>query len=151
MVTFIGTYTGRLDDRGRLVFPAGFKAMLPPGADQRFVIKKDLFQPCLQMFTMEEWENRSREVKSKLNFFNKDHANFWREFMRNRAFVEPDPKVGRILIPKDLLDSIGAVKEVVFSGNDFMIEIWAAERFSDTALSDEEYIAIAEGLPDTNR
>ena len=70
MVTFIGEYTSKIDDKGRMVFPAPLKGMLPPGSDMRFVIKKDLFEPCLQMYTLEEWEHTSAEVKSKLNFFN---------------------------------------------------------------------------------
>ena len=146
MVTFIGEYTARIDDKGRVVFPAPLKCLLPPGGDQRFVIKKDLFEPCLQMFTWEEWEKQSGEVKDKLNFFNKRHAIFWREYMRDRDVVEPDAKLGRISISRKLLDAIGATKEVVFSGNDFKIEIWAKEKFEQERISNDDYIAIAESL-----
>ena len=70
MVTFIGNYTSKLDDKGRLVFPAPLKGMMPDGSDMRFVIKKDIFADCLEMYTFEEWERQSAEVKSRLNFFN---------------------------------------------------------------------------------
>ena len=146
MVTFIGEYTSKIDDKGRMVFPAPLKGVLPPGSDMRFVIKKDLFEPCLQMYTMEEWEHTSAEVKSKLNFFNRQHAIFWREYMRDRDVVEPDAKLGRITVSRKLLDAIGVTKEVVFSGNDFKIEIWAKERFETSRLSNPEFIAIAESL-----
>ena len=148
MVTFIGEYTSKIDDKGRMVFPAPLKGMLPPGSDMRFVIKKDLFEPCLQMYTLEEWEHTSAEVKSKLNFFNRQHAIFWREYMRDRDVVEPDAKLGRITVSRKLLDAIGVTKEVVFSGNDFKIEIWAKEEFEKERISNEEYIAIAESLSD---
>ena len=148
MVTFIGEYTSKIDDKGRMVFPAPLKGVLPPGSDMRFVIKKDLFEPCLQMYTMEEWEHTSAEVKSKLNFFNKQHAIFWREYMRDRDVVEPDAKLGRITVSRKLLDAIGVTKEVVFSGNDFKIEIWAKEEFEKKRIPNEEYIAIAESLSD---
>lgn len=147
MVTFIGEYNARLDDKGRLVFPAPLKAALVPGCDQRFVIKKNLFEPCLEMYTMEEWERQSGEMKASLDLtFNRQHATFWREYMRNRDVVEPDPKFGRISISRKLLSSIGVNKEVVFSGNDFKIEIWAKEKYEASAISDEEFIAIAESL-----
>ena len=146
MVTFIGEYTSKIDDKGRMVFPAPLKSVLPPGSDLRFVIKKDLFEPCLQMYTMEEWEHTSAEVKSKLNFFNRQHAIFWREYMRDRDVVEPDAKLGRITVSRKLLDAIGVTKEVVFSGNDFKIEIWAKEEFEKKRISNDEYIAIAESL-----
>ena len=148
MVTFIGEYTSKIDDKGRMVFPAPLKGVLPPGSDMRFVIKKDLFEPCLQMYTMEEWEHTSAEVKSKLNFFNRQHAIFWREYMRDRDVVEPDAKLGRITVSRKLLDAIGVTKEVVFSGNDFKIEIWAKEEFEKRRIPNEEYIAIAESLSD---
>ena len=147
MVTFIGEYTARLDDKGRLVFPSPLKGAMPPGSDMRFVVKKDLFEPCLQMYTMEEWTRQSEKVKDSLDLtFNKTHAKFWREYMRDRDTVEPDPKFGRITISRRLLDSIGVEKEVVFPGNDFRIEIWAKERFEESGISNEEIIAIAESL-----
>ena len=148
MVTFIGEYSSKIDDKGRMVFPAPLKGILPPGSDMRFVIKKDLFEPCLQMYTLEEWERTSAEVKSKLNFFNRQHAIFWREYMRDRDVVEPDAKLGRITVSRKLLDAIGVTKEVVFSGNDFKIEIWAKEEFERKRIPNDEYIAIAESLSD---
>ena len=147
MVTFIGEYTARLDDKGRLVFPAPLKAALGPGGDLRFVVKKNLFEPCLEMYTMEEWERQSGALKESLDLtFNRQHATFWREYMRDRDVVEPDTKFGRISVSRKLLSSIGVNKEVVFSGNDFKIEIWAREKYEASAISDEEFIAIAESL-----
>ena len=147
MVTFIGEYTARLDDKGRLVFPSALKASMSPGSDMRFVVKKDLFEPCLMMYTLEEWTKQSEQVKNSLDLtFNKTHAKFWREYMRDRDIVEPDARFGRISVSRRLLDSIGVGKEVVFSGNDFRIEIWAKEKFEESRISNEEIIAIAESL-----
>ena len=133
----------KIDDKGRMVFPSAFKSLMSADGDMRFVIKKDIFEDCLEMYTFEEWERQSSEVKSRLNFFNRDHAMFWREYMRDRAIVEPDGKVGRISIPKKLLEAIGVNKEVVFSGNDYKIEIWAREKFEEARISNEQYISLA--------
>ena len=147
MITFIGAYSGKVDDKGRVVFPTAFKRLLPTDGDSRFVIKKNIFDGCLDMFTYAEWERQSNEIYSKLNIaFNRDHARFWREYMRDRAIVEPDAKLGRISIPRKLLDTIGVTKEVVFSGSDFKIEIWAKETFDSAALPNDEFLAIAENL-----
>ena len=148
MTTFIGEYTVKVDDKGRLVFPSAFKSVMPSGEDLRFVIKKGIFTDCLEMYTFREWERQSEEVKSRLNFFNRKHALFWREYMRDRAIVEPDPKLGRISIPRKLLEAIGVNKEVVFAGNDFKIEIWAREKYSENVISGEEFMTLAETLPD---
>ena len=143
MITFIGEYGAKLDDNGRVVFPSAFKSLMPSEGDLRFVVRKDIFEECLEMYTFDEWQRQSEEVKSKLDFFNKEHAIFWREYMRNRAIVEPDGKLGRISIPKKLLESIGVTKEVVFSGNDYKIEIWSKEKYEASGISKAEYIAIA--------
>ena len=143
MITFIGEYGAKLDDKGRVVFPSAFKSLMPSEGDLRFVVRKDIFEECLEMYTFDEWQRQSEEVKSKLDFFNKEHAIFWREYMRNRAIVEPNGKLGRISIPKKLLESIGVTKEVVFSGNDYKIEIWSKEKYEASGISKAEYIAIA--------
>lgn len=143
MVTFIGEYGAKLDDKGRVVFPSAFKSLMPSEGDLRFVVRKDIFEECLEMYTFDKWQRQSEEVKSKLDFFNKEHAIFWREYMRNRAIVEPNGKLGRISIPKKLLESIGVTKEVVFSGNDYKIEIWSKEKYEASEISKAEYIAIA--------
>lgn len=147
MITFIGNYISKLDDKGRLVFPAPFKNLMPEGGDMRFVIKKDIFADCLEMYTFEEWEKQSSDLKARLDFFNEEHAKFWRAYMRNRYPVTPDPKFGRITISKELLDLIGVTKEVVFSGSDYKIEIWAKEKFESSIISNDEFLAIAGRLP----
>ena len=129
MAKFIGEYSVKIDDKGRMIFPSAFKGVFAPDEKIALVVKKDLFENCLEMYTYSQWEIESNEVKSKLNFFRKDHANFWREYMRNRALVCADGKLGRISIPKRLLDEIGVNKEIVFFGNDHKIEVWAREVF----------------------
>lgn len=151
MVTFIGEYGAKLDDKGRVVFPSAFKSLMPEGADLRFVIRKDIFEPCLEMYTFEQWQSQSESVKSKLDFFNREHALFWREYMRNRAIVEPDGKLGRITIPRKLLENIGVTKEIVFCGNDFKIEIWSKEKFEDSEISSQQYTALAGQISAQNR
>ena len=149
MIKFIGEYNAKVDDKGRLIFPAAFKGIMPADGDMRFVIRKDTFTDCLEMYTYSEWERQSELVKSKLNIaFNEKHAKFWRAYMNNRAVVEPDAKLGRISIPKKLLELIGVTKEVIFSGNDYKIEIWAKEKFESSVISNEEFINIAGSLSD---
>ena len=57
MVKFIGTYEAKLDDKGRVVVPAAYKSLVSkylgvePGGEVSFVIKKDIYANCLNMFT----------------------------------------------------------------------------------------------------
>lgn len=146
MVTFIGKQVSKVDDKGRLVFPSPFKALLPDGADRRFVIKKSLYSNCLEMWPFEEWSRQSEQIRQGLDYFNPQHELFWREYLRDCDIVEPDSKLGRISISGYLLDAIGVTKEVVFFGVNYKIEIWAAEQFEAARLSKEEFVAIAKSL-----
>ena len=146
MVTFIGTYSSKLDDKGRVVFPAPFKGAVPPGGDLRFVIKKSIYSACLDMYSYQEWEQESEKVRQGLDFFNPDHVLFWDEYMRDCVVVEPDAKLGRITIPKYLLDAIGVNREISFFGVNFKIELWAKEKFESSRISTENYLAIAKSL-----
>lgn len=146
MAKFIGEYRVKIDDKGRVVFPSAFKAVLSLSGSNLLVIKKDLFEDCLEMFTYEQWEKESDMVKSRLNFFNKEHALFWREYMRNRAIVEPDGKLGRISIPKHLLSQIGADKELVFAGNDHKIEIWSCEKYDAGKMDGADFSQLAQKI-----
>lgn len=146
MVTFIGKYNSKLDDKGRMVLPSPLKSLMPEEGDHRLVVKKSLYDPCLEMFTFEEWTKQSEKVKESLDFFNPDHVLFWREYMRDCMIVEPDARFGRISISRELLDAISIDKEVVFFGVDFKIEIWAKEAYDSSKISNEDYIAIARSL-----
>ena len=146
MVKFIGEYSAKVDDKGRVVFPSALKSQIAPDADMRFVVRKDLWEDCLEMFSLEEWERESESIKTRINFLNRDQAAFWREYTRGRAIVEPDAKLGRLSIPKTLLESIGAGKELIFCGSDHKIEIWSREQFEKSALTREKFISLAESL-----
>ena len=146
---FIGEHIAKLDDKGRLVFPSSLKAQAErQGADKLcFVVKKNLFRNYLEMVTHKEWERKTEEIRGKLKIdFNKEHEKFWSDYTSDCAQVEPDEKMGRILIPKRLLDKIGVNREVVFFGSVFKIEVWAKEHFRETEVSESDHVALAQKL-----
>lgn len=139
MVSFIGNSTAKVDDKGRVVFPVVFKAALE-GADMRLVVRKDIYADCLEIYAYAEWEQQAAAIRGSLDIvFNREHAAFWRKYMSGCAVVEPDAKLGRISIPKELLESIGVIKEVIFAGVGYKIELWAKERREAGLISDEKY------------
>jgi len=145
---FIGEYKAKVDDKGRVVLPSAFKSCPDTDQEMKFVVKKSLFSNCLEMYTYQRWEADSEAVRSKLNFFKREHAAFWREYMRDTAEVAPDGKIGRILIPKTLLEKvgIGVGSEVIFSGSNHLIEIWPKDAFEAQKMSSEEFVALAEDI-----
>lgn len=139
MAGFFGKYTAKIDDKGRVVIPSAIKSCVP--ADQmEFIIRKHMYSNCLEMYTRQEWAVMSQELRSKLDLvFNEEHMKYWRTHLSDTTLAVPDPKIGRITIPKELLDKCGIVKEVVFQCLDYKVEIWAKEDTECGKLSSEDY------------
>jgi MraZ protein len=145
VITFIGDYTVRLDPKGRLTFPAAFKKQIREGLQESFVLKRDIFENCLTMYPMEEWERQNRIIRSRTNPYNREHARFLRMFFSGTAEVTLDAN-NRILIPKRLLEYAGINSEVVMAGQSGKIEIWASEKYGKVSGADEEFAAMAEKI-----
>ncbi len=144
MTNFIGDHPCKLDGKGRILFPAALKRQLV-GDDARFVVKKDLFENCLVIYTMQEWERQNGIIRSKINTFNKEHNAFLRGFYRGTAEVELDSS-NRLLVPKRLLDLVGIDKDVVLAGQDAKIELWPKEVYEGIANNETEFAALAEKI-----
>jgi MraZ protein len=139
MSGFFGKYNAKIDDKGRLVIPSAIKSAVP--ADQmEFVIRKDMYSNCLEMYTRQEWAVMSQSVRAKLDLaFDEDHMKYWRTYMSDTVTVVPDAKLGRISIPEEIRKAAGITKDVIFLGVDYKVEIWAKELFEDGCFSDEEF------------
>jgi len=144
MAYFIGDHTCKLDDKGRILFPAALKKQLKEDSD-RFVVKKDLFENCLVIYTNEEWERQNQLIRSRVNPFNKEHNRFLRGFSRGTAEIILDGS-SRMLIPKRLLDLIGADKEIVLSGQDAKIEIWTKQGYDSIEEDENAFANLAEQI-----
>jgi len=144
MANFIGDYSCKVDDKGRVLFPAALKKQSPEGC-ANFVIKKDLFENCLVMYTAEEWERQNASIRSQINTFNKEHNRFLRGFYRGAAEISLDNN-NRLLIPKRLLDQVNITKEIIFSGQDAKIELWAQEVYDGLVEDESEFAALAERI-----
>ena len=133
MLNLIGTYECKADVKGRVMVPSPLKKQLLPVMTDGFVIKRAVFQPCLEMYPMNEW-NALMQKMSELNRFNRKNVDFIRRFTAGVKTVELDV-AGRLLIPKDLQVFAGISKEIVISSAINIIEIWDKEKY-EQAIND---------------
>ena len=133
MISLIGTYECKADTKGRVLFSSALKKQLQPVLNEGFVIKRAVFQPCLELYSMEEWQLIMAKI-NKLNKFVKKNNDFIRRFTAGVKIVEFDA-AGRVLIPKDLADFAGISKQVVLSSAVNIIEIWDKEKY-EKAIDD---------------
>ena len=145
MTSFIGDYICKVDDKGRLLFPSALKKQNKSASPDRYVAKKDIFENCLVLYTMEEWERQNNLIRRNTNPYNREHNKFLREFYRGTAELVLDSN-GRILIPKRLLDLVGATKDLSITGQDSRIEIWAKEVYETHETNEDAFAELAEKI-----
>jgi MraZ protein len=133
VVNIIGTYECKADVKGRLMLPSPLKKQLSSILQEGFVLKRSVFQPCLELYPMKEWDTMMTKV-NKLNRFLKKNNDFIRRFTAGVKVLELDNS-GRMLIPKDLHLFSGISKDVVLSSSENIIEIWDKNKY-EKAIDD---------------
>ena len=143
MATFIGDYTCKVDVKGRIILPAAFKKQMPADAQDHFVVRKDIFENCLVLFAIEDWNRQLEKIRKRINQYNREQNMFLRNFFKGTAELSLDNN-NRILVPKKLMDLIGADRDVVLAGQDGRIEIWAADIYDKIDMPAEDLANLAE-------
>ena len=140
MSSLIGTYECKADTKGRLMVPVALRKQLD--LSNGFVLKRAVFQPCIELYSLIEWESLMHKV-NKLNRFKKKNNDFIRRFTAGVRTVDFDSS-GRILIPKELAIIAKIERDIIVSSAVNIVEIWdkslyekaindAASNFADLA------------------
>ncbi|TYB78084.1 division/cell wall cluster transcriptional repressor MraZ [Bizionia gelidisalsuginis] len=133
MNSLIGTYECKADTKGRVMLPSALKKQLSPVLQNGFVLKRSVFQACLELYPMAEWELLMQKMNG-LNRFKKKNNDFIRRFTAGVKIVEVDTN-GRLLIPKDLIGFAGISKNIVVSSAINIVEIWDKDKY-EQAIDD---------------
>jgi MraZ protein len=145
MATFIGDYTCKVDAKGRIILPMAFKRQMPAGAQDHFVVRKDIFERCLVLYSIEDWNRQIDKIRSRINPYNREHNLFLRNFFKGTAELTLDNN-NRLLVPKRLMDLAGIGRDVVLAGQDGRIEMWAADMYEKIDMPSEDFANLAEKL-----
>ena len=139
----IGTYECKIDVKGRLLIPSAFKKQLAAVIPKGFVLKRAVFQNCLELYPLKQWEELIKKVNS-LNRFKKKNNDFIRRFTAGVKFIELDSN-GRLLIPRDLIEFSNIKREVTLSTSVNIIEIWDKSSY-EKAIADsrDDFAQLAE-------
>lgn len=143
MVNLIGTYECTLDSKGRMLLPSGLKKQMDTLLQEGFVLKRSVFQPCLELHPMSEWNQVMGKI-NKLNRFVKKNNDFIRQFTAGLKNVEIDTS-GRLQISKDLIKFAKLEKNIVVAAAINVIEIWDKNLYEDSVnVNDLDFANLAE-------
>ena len=145
MINFIGTYECKIDDKGRLKVPSSLIKQMENFEDKTFVVKRSVFQSCLEVYPMKAWDKLMDKI-NKLNRFIKKNADFIRMFTAGVKTVELD-SAGRMQISKDLTHFANLQKDIVITSAGELFEIWDKEVYEKViATNEDDFANLAEDV-----
>lgn len=116
---FLGTYTPRLDEKGRLILPAKFRAQLASG-----LVMTRGQERCLFVFPVQEFRRMHDQIR-QAPVTSKQARDYLRVFLSGAHDEVPD-KQGRLSIPSALRTYAGLDRDVAVIGAGSRVEIWDA-------------------------
>lgn len=117
------------------MIPVALKKQLSASLQDGFVLKRSVFQPCLELYPMSEWNLMMNKI-NKLNRFVKKNNDFIRRFTAGVKIVEVDD-LGRLLVPKDLVSFANLSKGIVLSSAVNIVEVWDKDAY-EKSISGED-------------
>lgn len=135
MIHFYETYECKIDEKGRLKLPSSLIKLLQSSDSKNFVIKRSVFQECLEVYPLQPWQRLMEKING-LNRFIKKNADFIRMFTAGVKNTELDAS-DRLLIPKDLKQFASLHKEIVISGAGELFEIWDKAAYENAIAINE--------------
>ena len=129
MINLIGTYECKIDVKGRLLLPVNLKKQLGDHINESFIVRRSVFQNCLELHPFSEWKLTMEKI-NKLNKFVKKNNDFIRMYNAGVRIVELDSN-GRLLIPKDLSKIYFSNNEIVLTSAINIVEIWDKKQYEN--------------------
>jgi transcriptional regulator MraZ len=122
---FTGAHRVRVDEKGRLAIPAGFRKQLPEGSFVSVGLDN-----VLAIYPPDQWEALANELRSP--FLGPDQRAMARTLYSLSEAFEPDGQ-GRIMLRSEprRMAGIEASSTAVVIGTGTRVEIWPAERWDN--------------------
>ena len=127
---FLGTYAPKLDDKGRVILPAKFRAELEGGV----VIARGQ-ERCLYVFSVREFEELHDKIR-QAPVTSKQARDFLRLFLSGAGSEVPD-KQHRVTIPSALRTYAGLDRNLTVIGAGNRAEIWDTDAW-ETYYAEQE-------------
>ena len=135
---FFGTHTNRIDGKGRVSFPASFRAALIALKSQGVIIYRSPKHRAIEGVTVERMQQMSAALDS-LSPLAAERDDFATAIFGTAQPLPLDTE-GRCAIPRALLDEVGIGSEVAFLGHSQSFQIWEPEALAIRKSSSAEAV-----------
>jgi MraZ protein len=142
LINLLGTYSCKMDAKGRFMLPKGLKEQLGKKSEQGFVVGRDVFSKSLVIYTSKTWKELSKELHT-LNRFVEENVEFLRRFSSGATGVELDNQ-GRLSMPGHLIEYANLEKDLIVTTISDRIELWDKKTYNDMLDSKVDMGALSE-------
>jgi MraZ protein len=143
MALFLSTFLNRIDRKGRVSVPAGFRAALAGQTFQGVVLFRSSGHACLEGFAMSRMEELSARLDA-FDMFSSEQDDLATAIFGDAVQLPFDPE-GRIMLPAPLVDFSGLKEQVAFVGMGRKFQIWDPVAFEARKTEARKHIK-AQGL-----
>ena len=137
MSTFIGNIEARLDEKGRIFIPAGYRKILGEMESRRIIMRRDTDNACIIFYPEQVWNQKVGQLRQALNEWDPDDQMILMQFMAEAEILEPDSQ-GRVLLQKKNVEMIGAQQDVLFVGMLDRFALWSPGVFRDKQMPQKD-------------
>lgn len=136
----LGTYTPKIDAKGRMALPAKFRSQLGQG-----LVMARGQERCVYLLPFDEFRRIASQIQ-RTSVGNKAAREYLRVFLSGAVDQEPD-KQGRVVVPQMLRDYANLGSDVVVIGVGTRAELWNKDAWeSYLAQKEEGYSDIADDV-----
>jgi MraZ protein len=137
MESFIGNSDAKVDVKGRVPIPVVFRRAMQQMEDQRMILRLDIYKNCLVLYPQSAWNAELAKMRERLDEFDEEQRDFYQFFLSEANLMELDA-LGRILIPKRMLQMANISGDIRFVGVDNTIKLWNPDDYEQFAQETRE-------------
>lgn len=134
---FVGKHRHTVDEKLRLKLPSQFRDSI---SGDKLIIAKGSGVPCLTVYTETAW-NEFIEPIRKQAAYDHNYQRYLRMLASEAVSIRIDTQ-NRILLPRELMDTVGITKDVIVVGVYSTFELWEPEHY------DKEMQEVSEKEPE---
>jgi len=128
-ILFRGEFALNLDSKGRLAVPSRFRERLGDSCNGKLIITISLFEPCLVVYPMGDWQELEDEL-GRLPAFDAKAQAIKHLLIGHAAECDLDGN-GRVLLSQSLREFAGLDKRVRMVGQVRKFELWDESRWTE--------------------
>ena len=128
MTLFLSTYINKIDKKNRISVPSSFRSVLEQNGLKGLICYPSPTLTSIEGCTFNRIKKLSDAIDS-LGPFSEERSTFSSSILADSHQVSFD-KEGRVILPSELLGSVGIIEEVAFVGMGETFQMWNPETYN---------------------